>query len=218
MKLIKYLFILLVVVCMFGIVFSLLKKNSIPVLEKNKKYDIKYFAWQIKNKGYLVSSELDYSGRMNYKINENAVWGTKWAVYREFIMIFDAKIEAGVDLSNVSLVETENKIIVKMPKATIKDIYIIPESVEYYDIKNTPIKWGQSDKEAANNAKIKAKEDVKNNVNLDTLLKNAQSQAEMYVERFLRTGINKYIEFEIFEDNQKIEEKNNSIELIQTVN
>ncbi|MBQ3834218.1 MAG: DUF4230 domain-containing protein [Elusimicrobia bacterium] len=217
MKLIKFLFIILLISCIFFLIFAVFKKNNISILEKNKKYDIKYFAWQIKNKGYLVSSELDYSGRMNYKINENAVWGTKWAVYREFIMIFDAKIEAGVDLTNVSLIETENKIIVKMPKATIKDIYIIPESIEYYDIKNTPIKWGESDKEAANNAKIKAKEDVKNNVNLDTLLKNAQSQAEMYIERFLRTGINKYIEFEIFDGNQNVEETSN-IELIQTVN
>ena len=217
MKLIKFLFVAIIVCCIFFLLFAVLKKNNISILEKNKKYDIKYFAWKIKNKGYLVSSELDYSGRMNYKINEDAVWGTKWAVYREFIMIFNAKIEAGVDLANVSLIETENKIIVKMPEATIKDIYIIPESIEYYDIKNTPIKWGESDKEAANNAKIKAKGDVKNNVNLDTLLKNAQSQAEMYIERFLRTGINKYIEFEIFDGNQNIEETSN-IELIQTVN
>lgn len=217
MKLIKFLFVTFLICCMFFLVFAVFKRNNISILEKNKKYDIKYFAWQIKNKGYLVSSELDYSGRMNYKINEDAIWGTKWAIYREFIMIFDAKIEAGVDLTNVSLIETENKIIVKMPKATIKEIYIIPESIEYYDIKNTPIKWGESDKEAANNAKIKAKEDVKNNVNLDTLLKNAQSQAEMYIERFLRTGINKYIEFEIFDGNQNIEESSN-IELIQTVN
>ena len=202
MKVIKISFIIILVCCLIVIVFKAFKGTNRTAIETTKKYDIKYFAWQIKNKGYLVTSELEYSGIINYNINKDAMWGTKWLIYREFVMIFNAKIEAGVDLSNIDLIETESKVTVKMPKATIKDIYIIPESIEYYDVKNTPIKWGESDKEAANNAKIKAKEDVINNVNLTTLLNNAQSQAEMYVESFLRTGINKYIEFETI-DNTK---------------
>ena len=216
MKLIKNLFILLLVCIMFMIIFKAFSKNRSDNLEINKKYDIKYFAWQIKNKGYLVTSELQYSGGIKYKINENAIWGTKWLIYREFMMIFDTKIEAGVDLSNIDIIETESKIIVKMPRATIKDIYIIPESVEYYDVKQTPIKWGESDKDAANNAKVKAKEHVKNNVNLNTLLNNAQSQAEMYVETLLRAGTDKYIEFNIIDNNEKQEET--YIELIQQPN
>lgn len=196
MKLLKKLFIILIICFVFTSMFFLFKESIFNLDEnKDKNFDVKYFAWEIKNKGYLVTSEVDYSGRINYKINKDAVYGTKWLVYREFIMIFDAKIEAGVDLTNIELLETESKIIVKMPKANIKDVYIIPESVEYYDIKNTPIKWGESDKEAANAAKIKAKEDVLNNVNLDTLLNNAQIRAEIYLKSLIGTGTPKPVEF-----------------------
>ena len=207
MKLIKKLFIIFIISLLFITAFIFFKGYIINFDESNnKKYDVKYFVSQIKNKGFLVTSELDYSGRINYKINKDAVYGTKWLIYREFIMIFDAKIEAGVDLSNIEITETETKIIVKMSKATIKDIYIIPESIEYYDIKNTPIKWGESDKEAANAAKIKAKEDVINNVNLNTLLNNAQTRAEFYIKSFIETGTNKPVEFENL-NNNKIQEK-----------
>ncbi len=215
MKAIKILFIVILVCFMAVIVFKVFKGNNTIDFEENKKYDIKYFAWQIKNKGYLVTSEIQYSGRIKYKINDVNNKIIKWFIYREFIMIFDTRIEAGVDLSNIDLIETESKIVVKMPQATIKDIYIIPESVEYYDVEKTPIKWGESDKDAANNAKIKAKEYVRDNVNLNTLLNNAQSQAEMYIEGILRVGTNKYIEFDIV-DNKKQEET--YIELLQQTN
>ncbi len=175
MKLIKILFIILVCI-MVMIIFKAYNRKTSVNLEENKKHDIKYFAWQIKNKGYLITSEIEYSGRIRYKINEQfendkniMQWTIKTLIYREFMMIFDARIEAGVDLSNIDIVETESKIIVTIPRATIKDIYITPESVEYYDIKQTPIKWGESDKDAANNAKIKVKEHIKNNVNINTL-------------------------------------------------
>ena len=124
-------------------------------------------------------------------------------------MLYDAEINAGIDLSNVELVEVKNndtihKIVVKIPKTTIKSCVVNPR--KFYDLKTSWIEYGETDKEAMNSARLLAMEDAKNNIKFDKLLSNAQKQAEIIVGNLIKTGMidTKYdIEFEIIDSEKK---------------
>ena len=232
LKKITFIFIILVLIFL-GILFFIFRdvKSFIQetkdflTVHTESKVNIEYLNSQIKNIGYLITSELQYSGVVEYETNSenNSVY--KFLFSKKFLMLYDAQISAGIDLSHVELVEirkdnTEPKIIVKMPKATIKSCNVNPR--KFYDLKKSWIEYGETDKEAMNSARQLATEDAKNNINFDKLLDNAQKQAEIIVGNLIKTGmidIKYAIEFEISDKEIKElkEEFNSAIEFETTI-
>ena len=232
LKKITFIFIIFVLIFL-GILFFIFRdvKSFIQetkdffTVHTESKGNIEFLNSQIKNIGYLITSELQYSGVVEYETNSenNSVY--KFLFSKKFLMLYDAQISAGIDLSHVELVEirkdnTEPKIIVKMPKATIKSCNVNPR--KFYDLKKSWIEYGETDKEAMNSARQLATEDAKNNINFDKLLDNAQKQAEIIVGNLIKTGmidIKYAIEFEISDNEIKElkEEFNPVIELETTV-
>ncbi len=186
--------------------------------------NIKHLNNKINNIGYLITSELHYSGLVEYETNGKNNPLYKIFISKKFLMLYDAEINAGIDLSKVELVEikkndTEAKIVVKIPKATIKHCNINP--IKFYDLKKSWIEYGETDKEAMNSARLLAVDDAKSNIDFNKLLSNAQKQAEIIVGNLIKAGMidTKYnIEFEITGDKEtKINEQiNSAIELATT--
>ena len=225
LKKISFIFLALVLIFL-SILFFIFRDVKIFVQETKDfftvntepKINIQYLNNQIKNIGYLITSELQYSGVVEYETNSKNNSLYKLFISKKFLMLYDAEINAGIDLANVELVEvkkddTEPKIIVKIPKATIKSCIVNPR--KFYDLKKSWIEYGETDKEAMNSARLIATENAKNNINFNKLLSNAQKQAEIIVGNLIKTGMidRKYdIVFELKDDdNKKVEEQINSI-------
>lgn len=209
--------LLFCIVCVFTFIniknFIYEKKGKISI-HRQAKVNIEYLNNQIKNIGYLITSEVQYSGLVEYETNgdNNPIY--KYFISKKFLMLYDAQINAGVDLelvelSEVKINETESKIIVKIPHATIKTFNVNPK--KFYDLKKSWIEFGETDKEAMNNAKLSASDDARKNIDFNKLLSGAQKQAEIIIGNLIRAGMidKKYnIEFETI-DNNTDKNKNN---------
>ncbi|MBR3628487.1 MAG: DUF4230 domain-containing protein [Elusimicrobia bacterium] len=231
-KKISFIFIVLILIflCILFFIFRDVKTfvketKDYLTIHTEPKVKIEHLNNQIKNIGYLITSELQYSGVVEYETNceNNPLY--KLFISKKFLMLYDAEINAGIDLSDIELIEvknndTESKIIVNIPKATIKSCIVNPR--KFYDLKKSWIEYGETDKEAMNSARLLATEDAKNNINFDKLLSNAQKQAEIIVGNLIETGMinTKYdIEFKISDNEKKeiSEQINSAIELKTTI-
>ncbi|WP_413853098.1 DUF4230 domain-containing protein [Candidatus Ruminimicrobium bovinum] len=202
--------LLFCIVCAFSFItvknFINEKKEKLSV-NKEAKVNIEYLNNQIKNIGYLITSEVQYGGLVEYETNGNNNPIYKYFISKKFLMLYDAEINAGIDLTLVELNElktskNENKIVVKMPYPTIKTFNVNPK--KFYDLKKSWIEFGETDKEAMNNAKLYAGNDARNNIDFNKLFSNAQKQAEIIIGNLIRAGMTdkKYnIEFEIIDNN-----------------
>lgn len=230
-KKISFIFIILVSVflCMLFFMFRDVKSfvqetKDYLTIHTEPNFKIEHLNKQIKNIGYLITSELQYSGVVEYETNSENNPLYKLFISKKFLMLYDAQINAGIDLADIELTEvrnndTESKIVVKIPKATIK--YCIVNPRKFYDLKKSWIEYGETDKEAMNSARLLATEDAKNNINFNKLLSNAQKQAEIIVGNLIKTGMinTKYdIEFKISDNVKKeiTEQINSAIELKTT--
>lgn len=220
-KKISFFFIILILLFLC-IVFFIFRdfKNFVQetrdylTINTESKGKIEYLNNQIKNIGYLITSELHYSGVVEYETNSKNNSLYKLFISKKFLMLYDAQISAGIDLAKIELVEiknngTEPKVVVKIPKVTIKYCNVNPK--KFYDLKKSWIEYGETDKEAMNSARLLATEDAKNNIKFDKLFSNAQKQAELIVGNLIKTGMieKKYdIEFEIIDkENKEINEQ-----------
>ena len=223
LKTINFIFIVLILVFLSVLVFIFIdikKTKDLLTIHTEPKVNIEHLNSQIKNIGFLITSELQYSGVVEYETNSRNNPLYKIFISKKFLMLYDAEINVGIDLANIELVEviknnTEYKIVVKIPKATIKSCNVNPRS--FYDLKKSWIEYGETDNEAMNSARLLAIEDAKNNINFDKLISNAQKQAEIIIGNLIRTGMidTKYdIEFEITDIEKKgiIEQVNSLFE------
>ena len=216
LKKISFVFIILILFFLLMLLFIFRDvKNFVQetkdflTIHTESKVNVEYLNNQIKNIGYLITAELQYSGVVEYETNSKNNPLYKLLISKKFLMLYDAEINAGIDLSNVELVEVKNndtihKIVVKIPKTTIKSCVVNPR--KFYDLKTSWIEYGETDKEAMNSARLVAMEDAKNNIKFDKLLSNAQKQAEIIVGNLIKTGMidTKYdIEFEIIDSEKK---------------
>lgn len=216
LKKISFVFIILILFFLLMLLFIfrdvknfVLETKDFLTIHTESKVNVEYLNNQIKNIGYLITAELQYSGVVEYETNSKNNPLYKLLISKKFLMLYDAEINAGIDLSNVELVEVKNndtihKIVVKIPKTTIKSCVVNPR--KFYDLKTSWIEYGETDKEAMNSARLLAMEDAKNNIKFDKLLSNAQKQAEIIVGNLIKTGMidTKYdIEFEITDNEKK---------------
>lgn len=221
-KKLNFLLVILILVffCIIFFIFIDIKNfvqgtKDYLTIHTEPKVNVEYLNNQIKNIGYLITSELQYSGVVEYETNSTNNPLYKFLISKKFLMLYDAEISAGVDLEKVELVELKNndielKVIVKIPKATIKSCNVNPR--KFYDLKKSWIEYGETDKEAMNSARLLATEDAKNNINFEKLLYNAQKQAEIIIGNLIKTGMidTQYdIDFEI--TNKETAEQTNSI-------
>lgn len=126
----------------------------------------------------LTTARLDYRGLIKYSEGE-----IKYITQKSFSMIYDAKITAGIDLSQADVSVEGNSIKVTLPQPEIQDITIDPDSLEFYDEQLALFNW--TEKEDTQKAMSYAKEDAAAKAEQIDLLGQASEQAENVIANLL---------------------------------
>lgn len=126
----------------------------------------------------LTTAKLQYRGLIRYSQGEIPILTKK-----EFTMIYDATLKAGIDLSKAEISIDEDTIKVLIPKAALLDIIIDPDTLEFYDEKYALFNF--QDREDTVEALQNAKEDAKERIDTEDLLDTANQQAKMLIENLL---------------------------------
>ena len=175
-------------------VFSYIKiKDSITTERKieSTKLNIDYLTGTIRNMSDLITSELEYSGIVEHESNVGK-WNS-FVTEERFLMVYNAQIKAGIDLSSVKLTASDDKIIVEMPHSSVKFKKVNPDSIRIYDVKKALIKG--DGKMQLQEAIVEAENDMDKNANLSRLLKSAEDQAEAVIKGLISEIENKEVEF-----------------------
>ena len=104
-----------------------------------------------------------------------------------FAMKYEAEIDAGFRLEEVTIEVTDDKVIVTVPKAEILSINIDPDSLEFYDNKTSLFKTDR--KEATKMALQEAQKDAEANAARKGLLEAADKRAEVIFKGILEGGV-----------------------------
>lgn len=135
---------------------------------------------QLKNMSDLTTSQLQYRGIVRYE-EGNIIFINK----KSYTMLYDANVKAGIDMSKI-LVDVEGKKIkVTLPKATVQDVVIDSDTIEFYDEKNSLFNW--EDKQDTVTALQLAKEDAESRIDDTKLLEQAESQAKNLIQSLFLT-------------------------------
>ena len=191
---IKWMFFGIIVGILISISFYNEIKMTINKTIKSDNVDIEYITGIIRNMSDLITSELEYTGIVEYKTHEGEF--LNFLTGEEFLMVYTAEIKAGIDLSKVSIEKTEDKIIVNMPRAALKYKKVKPDTIRYYDTKIALIKG--DGKQLGREAQVEAENDIDKNVNIEKLLNSAEEQAKKVIEGFVKEiSGNLIVEFNI---------------------
>ena len=104
-----------------------------------------------------------------------------------FSMKYEAEIDAGFDLEDVSIEVTDNAVVVTVPKAEIQSIDIDPDSLEFYDNKTSLFKTDR--KEATKKALQEAEKDAEKNASRKGVIEAANKRAEIVFKGILEGGV-----------------------------
>lgn len=174
----------------FGKIFAVLAAAAILILgmlagrywESGKEPELNASAItaQISELSQLSTAELAYRGLVRYSQGE-----ITFLTKKEFTMIYDATVKAGVDLNQVQVDINGNHISVTLPKANIQDITIDPDSLEFYDEKFALFNF--QDRQDTVEALQYAEEDVTERVKKTDLLSTADERAKTVITELLNS-------------------------------
>lgn len=132
----------------------------------------------IQNISELATSKLLYRGIVRYEEGQ-----IKFITKKGFTMIYDASIKAGIDLKKVKVDINKRNINITLPQATILDININSDSLQFYDEEISIFNW--QDKNDLVSALKYAKEDANSKIDKTTLKKQAMEQTKIIIKGFL---------------------------------
>lgn len=104
-----------------------------------------------------------------------------------FSMKYEAEIDAGFNLEEVSIEVTDDAVTVTVPRAEILSVSIDPDSLEFYDNKTSLFKTDR--KEATKKALQEAKKAAMKNAEKKGLLEAADERAEVIFKGILADGV-----------------------------
>lgn len=148
---------------------------------EDKSPSIDYIPSKLENASELTTQTITYTARV--PMEEGSI---PFITKKSSVMYYDATLRAGVNLSDVEPIERGNKIIIKVPHATIQGTpNIEPNSLKFYDQKKALLNWNE--KEDVAEALQKAKEDLNENPSIDItmLLTKADEHAEELIHELL---------------------------------
>ena len=131
---------------------------------------------QLKACSDLATSKMIYRGLVTYTSGNIELWDKK-----SFQMIYDAEIKAGVDMSEADVSMDGKRIEITLPKATIQDVSIDPDSIKIYDQKYSLLNW--SDRSDTSAAMSEAKADAREAAEKSDMTGQADTQARAIVKQ-----------------------------------
>lgn len=126
----------------------------------------------------LTTAKLEYRGLVQYSEGEIPLINKKG-----FSMIYDAQIQAGIDLSLADVTVNGDTIQITLPEPSIQSIEINPDTIEFYDEQYALFNW--TDKEDVTTALEYAKQDAELQADSSEILSLAKEQAHTVIETLL---------------------------------
>lgn len=126
----------------------------------------------------LTTAKLEYRGLVQYSEGEIPLINKKG-----FSMIYDAEIQAGIDLSNAQVEVKGDTIQITLPEPEIQGIEINPDTIQFYDEQYSLFNW--TNKEDVTTALEYAKQDAEAKADSSELLATAKEQAHTVIETLL---------------------------------
>ena len=172
----------IVVIMSFVCIIALIAVGvlSVKLIEAKKEPTVttSVITSQLQNMSDLTTSQLQYRGMIRYEEGTITFINKK-----SYTMLYDASVKAGIDMGQAKIQMTGKKVKVALPKAKVQDIVINPDTLEFYDEKNSLFNW--DDKQDTVKALQLAKEDATARIDEGELLKQAEQQAELLIKNLV---------------------------------
>ena len=170
---------LLVLVIAVIITYNISAKLHSP---KKADIDTAFVSAKLENISELATAELEYTGLIVY--SEGKI---PFITQTGFNMIYSASVKAGVDLAEMEIEVTKDKVIVNIPHAKILSIQVYNDSIEFYEEMHSLFNW--SDKYDVKEAISAAEEDVAGKTQVYELTQKADEQTVEVIEGILSESI-----------------------------
>lgn len=110
--------------------------------QKKEQVDTEYLISTLQKSSELTSATLNYKGFSRFTDTGWVIWNKS-----DFSIMYEAKVRAGIDLSQVKVSADDNAktIYVVVPKASIQDVKIDESTIEYYDVDFSLFNWDARD-------------------------------------------------------------------------
>ena len=130
----------------------------------------------------LTTARLTYTGLIKY--SEGKI---PFLTQNSFSMIYTAKVRAGVDLAQAGIEIGEAQVVITLPECEVQSIDIFEQSIEFYD--EHWALFNRTEKEDVIDTISAAKEDVRQNADLESLLESAGQQTRQLIKGLLEDEI-----------------------------
>lgn len=167
---------IIIALCVVILVINIKKKESEPEITNT------FINNKLEAASELTSARMIYNGLIRYSDGK-----IPFITKKAFTMTYRAEIKAGIDLAGVKSEVTESRVTIKIPEIEILDILINEDSIQYYDEKFALL--NAEKKEDALQALEKAKEDVRENGDIDELKNTARKQTEALLKSLFQDTI-----------------------------
>lgn len=126
----------------------------------------------------LTTAEMTYNGLIHYDDG-----GIPILTQKKYSMVYEATLEAGIDLSKVEIDVKEDKVTVTLPEVVVEDPVVDMDSIDFYDESFAIFNW--DDKRDGIDAVKEAKKDCKNHADITGLKGKAYENAKQVVRKLL---------------------------------
>lgn len=150
--------------------------------KEDQKISTTYVSGKLDDVGELTTQKLTYTGIITLSkgkipfINKSG-----------FSMKYDATMWAGMNVEDFDIKVKKDAVIVTIPHATLQDVKVDSESIEFYDEKFSL--FNRYGKEGTAEAVTEAEKDVRNNANYEELLIRADENAEELIHTILDDSV-----------------------------
>ena len=165
-------------IILFILIFFIKKMDEYIKAKKQPSLSAEKLTEQLVACSDLTTAEIIYNGVVRFDDG-----GIPFINEKSFLMMYSAKVKAGIDISKVDVAVTNNKVIVTLPSVEIQDLYVDNSTLEFYD-KSSSL-FNPVQQEDVTTAIHYADEDVMNHADIDGLLAKSKEQTEELIRGLL---------------------------------
>ena len=126
----------------------------------------------------LCTAQMKYTGLIT--VSEGTI---PFITKKGFSMAYSAEVKAGIDMRNLMIEVTDDKVVIQYPAAEIVTLHVLPESLKFYDERKALL--NKDSKSDVSEAIVEAEKDLKENSDMDDLLALASGRAELVFNSLL---------------------------------
>jgi len=178
---VKNILIIIVIALVFFSIGKFWPSNEVPTQMSSE-----LLSNQIQSISELATVEYNYTNMGKFE-NHNTFYG--WEVpftTKSFIISYDGKVKAGIDMTQVEVKLNNKKIDITMPTAKILSHEIDEKSIEVFD--ETQNIFNQISIKDYHQFTIDQKEKIEKNVTEKGLITEAQEKAKTAISTFIKTS------------------------------